>query len=322
MSKKVLMRKNGYKLIGKVVKNGAMQRVSVMVYQINKAGEISVPSTLQRLELLKRSKPLQDLLNLSICLTEEELNEVIEKAIAMLAEPENIAEAENIDEKSTPRQLYEAICDYGKQLTSNPIIPETEEEPKQMIWLDKDFLNIRTSDFSDFLKDIPEADEYKKTEVLKCLKLLGVLETDAGRAYDKKISKDGQKINCYRIQMPATKTKTPKEEKINAVEIVGEIKPAEPQPSEPQPSEPKPAEVNDRVQMTVEEIIAETDAKAESILQETHQPKPSSSEKEKLQKAAKEMFADENKIEIVPTVSKNEKPINEESVDDWYKQFQ
>ena len=317
MSKNVLIRKNGNKLIGKVVKNGAMQRVSVMVYQINKAGEISVPSTFQRSELLKRSKPLQDLLNLSICLTEEELNEVIEKAIAMLAEPDKVAEAENIDEKSTPRQLYVAICDYGKQLTSNPIIPETEEEPKQMIWLDKDFLNIRTSDFEDFLKEIPEADEYKKTDILRSLKLLGVLDTDSGRAYDKKVSKGGQKINCYKIQMPDTKAKKAKAEKIKAVEIVGETKPVE-----PQPAEPKPAEVNDGVQMTVEEIIAETDAKAESILQETHQPKPSSSEKEKLQKAAKEMFADENKIEIVPTVSKNEKPINEESVDDWYKQFQ
>lgn len=287
MSKNVLIRKNGNKLIGKVVKNGAMQRVSVMVYQINKAGEISVPSTFQRSELLKRSKPLQDLLNLSICLTEEELNEVIEKAIAMLAEPDKVAEAENIDEKSTPRQLYEAICDYGKQLTSNPIIPETEEEPKQMIWLDKDFLNIRTSDFSDFLKEIPEADEYKKTEVLKCLKLLGVLETDAGRAYDKKVSKDNCKFNCYRIQMPATKTKPPKAEKPNAVEIVGEIKPVE-----PQPSEPKPAEVN--------------------------QPKPSSSEKEKLQKAAKEMFAGDTEVELLPTISKNEKPVDEETVDDWY----
>lgn len=241
MSKKTLMTKNGIKLIGKVVTEGSMQRVAVQVYQISKSGEISVPNIFQRSELLKKSKALQELLNLSICLTEEELDEVIAKAVTMLESPDKVEEAENIDTMSTPSQLYKAICEYGQYITSNPIIPQTEEETKQMVWVDKDVLNIRTSDFADFLKDIPEADGYKKIEILKCLKLLGALETDAGRAYDKKVSRDNQKFNCYRIQMPVTKNHPPK--------------------------------------------------------------------------------AEDTKVEHTHTVSKNEKPVDEESVDDWYKQF-
>lgn len=287
MTKKILMKKGDQKLMAQVVNESSKQRVGVMLYQVNKAGEVSIPTTVQRADLLKKSKTLQDLLNLSICLTEEELDAVIEKASAMLESPDQVDKAENIDSQATPSQLYRAICEYGKEVVSNPIIPQTENEPKRMIWIDGNYLNVRTSDFNDFIKGVPEADEYKKTDILRSLKLLGVLDTDSGRAYDKKISTDGQKINCYRIQMPATKAKKAKVEKAQAVE----------------------------------EIIAETDAKAEYILQETNQPKPSSSEKEKLQKAMHEIIADENKIEIVPTVSKNEETVDIENVDDWYKQI-
>lgn len=287
MTKKILMKKGDQKLMAQVVNESSKQRVGVMLYQVNKAGEVSIPTTVQRADLLKKSKTLQDLLNLSICLTEEELDAVIEKATAMLESPDQVGEAENVDSQATPSQLYRAICEYGKEVVSNPIIPQTENEPKRMIWIDGNYLNVRTSDFNDFIKGVPEADEYKKTDILRSLKLLGVLDTDSGRAYDKKISTDGQKINCYRIQMPATKAKKAKVEKAQAVE----------------------------------EIIAETDAKAEYILQETNQPKPSSSEKEKLQKAMQEIIADENKIEIVPTVSKNEETVDIENVDDWYKQI-
>lgn len=287
MTKKILMKKGDQKLMAQVVNESSKQRVGVMLYQVNKAGEVSIPTTVQRADLLKKSKTLQDLLNLSIRLSEDELDKVIEKAINLLESADKVDEAENIDSQATPSQLYRAICEYGKEVVSNPIIPQTENEPKQMIWIDGNYLNVRTSDFNDFIKGVPEADEYKKTDILRSLKLLGVLDTDSGRAYDKKISTDGQKINCYRIQMSETKAKKAKVEKAQAVE----------------------------------EIIAETDAKAESILQETNQPKPSSSEKEKLQKAMQEIIADENKIEIVPTVSKNEETVDIENVDDWYKQI-
>lgn len=287
MTKKILMRKGNQKLIGVVITEGSKQRIAVMLYQESKNGEISVPTIIQRSELLKKSKALQDLLNLSICLTEEELDEVVEKAKVLLETADQTEDVENMDDRSTPSQLYRAICERGKEVVSNLIIEKEAEEPKWMIWLDRDYLCIRTSDFADFIKGVTEADEYRKTDILRSLKLLGVLDTDSGRAYDKKISTDGQKINCYRIQMPATKAKKAKVEKAQAVE----------------------------------EIIAETDAKAEYILQETNQPKPSSSEKEKLQKAMQEIIADENKIEIVPTVSKNEETVDIENVDDWYKQI-
>lgn len=295
------MKKGDQKLMAQVVNESSKQRVGVMLYQVNKAGEVSIPTTVQRADLLKKSKTLQDLLNLSICLTEEELDAVIEKASAMLESADKVDDAENIDSQATPSQLYRAICEYGKEVVSNPIIPQTEDEPKQMIWIDGNYLNVRTSDFNDFIKGVPEADEYKKTDIFRSLKLLGVLDTDAGRAYDKKVSKGNKKYNCYRIQMPAEKSKKAKVEEVIPVEVVEET-PA---------VESLPAELNDGVQVTVEEIIAETEAK-QSKPEESEQPKLPSSEKEKMKEAVKELFAEDAGIKITPTVTKTAETLTEE----------
>lgn len=297
MTKKILIKKGNKKLIAQVVNESSKQRVSVMLYQESKNGEVSVPIIVQRADLLKKSKNLQDLLNLSICLSEDELDKVIEKAINLLESADKVDDAENIDSQATPSQLYRAICEYGKEVVSNPIIPQTEDEPKQMIWIDGNYLNVRTSDFNDFIKGVPEADEYKKTDIFRSLKLLGVLDTDAGRAYDKKVSKGNKKYNCYRIQMPAEKSK----KAIIPVEVVEET-PA---------VESLPAELNDGVQVTVEEIIAETEAK-QSKPEESEQPKLPSSEKEKMKEAVKELFAEDAGIKITPTVTKTAETLTEE----------
>lgn len=303
MTKKILMKKGDQKLMAQVVNESSKQRVGVMLYQVNKAGEVSIPTTVQRADLLKKSKTLQDLLNLSICLTEEELDAVIEKATAMLESPDQVGEAENIDAQATPRQLYKAICGHGKEVVAELILNKEDEEPKWQIWLDKEYLCIRTSDFGDFLKEIPEADEYKKTDILRSLKLLGVLDTDSGRAYDKKISKDGQKINCYRIQMPAEKSKKAKAEEVIQAEVTEEPPIVE--------TKSKPTEASEGVQMTVEEILKETESSPSD-------QKPTS-EKEKLLAGLKEMLAEESAIKLDPAIPEEPKqqpePVGSE--EDW-----
>ena len=294
MTKKILIKKGNKKLIAQVVNESSKQRVSVMLYQESKNGEVSVPIIVQRADLLKKSKNLQDLLNLSICLSEDELDKVIEKAINLLESADKVDDAENIDSQATPSQLYRAICEYGKEVTSELIIDKESEEPKQMIWIDGNYLIIRTSDFNDFIKGVPEADEYKKKDILRSLKLLRVLDTDSGRAYDKKVSKDGQKINCYRIQMSETKAKKAKVEKAQAVEVTEESSIVETK-SESE----KLTEASEGVQMTVEEILKETE-------QPPVESKPTS-EKEKLLAGLKEMLAEESAIKLDPVIPEEPK---------------
>ena len=285
MIKKSLIRKGNQKLIGVVITEGSKQRIAVMLYQESKNGEISVPTIIQRSELLKKSKALQDLLNLSICLTEEELDEVVEKAKVLLETADQTEDVENMDDRSTPSQLYRAICERGKEVVSNLIIEKEAEEPKWMIWLDRDYLCIRTSDFADFIKGVTEADEYRKPDILRSLKLLGVLDTDIGRAYDKKVSKGNKKLNCYRIALPATKSKKAVVEETKAVEPAEETKPVV--------AEATPAE---GVQITIEEV-----------LQEETLAEPPISEKEKLIAGLKEMLAEESAIKLDPVIPEEPK---------------
>lgn len=292
MTKKILMRKGNQKLIGVVITEGSKQRIAVMLYQESKNGEISVPSIIQRSELLKKSKALQDLLNLSICLTEEELDEVIEKAKVLLETADQTEDVENMDDRSTPSQLYRAICEHGKEVTSELILDKEDEEPRWQIWLDGNYVNIRTSDFDDFIKEIPESEGYKRTDILRSLKLLGVLDTDIGRAYDKKVSKNNHKVNCYRIALPATKSKKAVVEETKAVEVVAEA---------------TPAEQKEGVQVTIEEVLQEQD-KAEATPAEQIPAEPPSSEKEKLLAGLKEMLAEESAIKIDPIIPSEPKP--------------
>lgn len=298
MTKKILMRKGNQKLIGVVITEGSKQRIAVMLYQESKNGEISVPTIIQRSELLKKSKALQDLLNLSICLTEEELDEVVEKAKVLLETADQTEDVENMDDRSTPSQLYRAICEYGKEVVSNLIIEKEAEEPKWMIWLDRDYLCIRTSDFADFIKGVTEADEYRKPDILRSLKLLGVLDTDIGRAYDKKVSKGNKKLNCYRIALPATKSKKAVVEETKAVEPAEETKPVV--------AEATPAEQKEGVQITIEEV-----------LQEETPAEPPISEKEKLLAGLKEMLAEEAEIKIDPIIPSEPKPQPIKSEEDY-----
>lgn len=302
MNKKKLKEKNGYKLFAVAITEGSKQRVGVMFYQVNKAGEMSVPTIIQRVDLLKKSKALQELLNLGICLTEEELDEVIEKAKALL---ESADQADDIDTRSTPSQLHKAICEHGKEVTSELILNKEDEEPKWMVWLDKDYLNIRTSDFNDFIKGIPEADEFKRADILRSLKLMGVLDTDVGRAYDKKVSKNNQKLNCYRIALPASKSKKVKSAESIPIEVVEETKPVETK------AESIVVDQIEAEQITIEEVLQEQDkavkTPAEQIKKAILEESPII-EKEKLLAGLKEILTAEAEVKLEPVITEKPNP--------------
>lgn len=196
MNKKVLYEKNGCKLYAVVTTEASMQRVAVTVYEMNEQGRMSVPITLKRSEIMKKSSKLSDLLDFGICLTEEELNTVIEQCLKLL-DSEKVHT--NVDERSTIEEIYYAFCKYAKRSDLKEIFVTNNLRLMPQAVVSNNFLDIQTKAFEGILEEIEETAGYRKLEILKAFKLMGVLQTDKDRAYDKKVTVNGKKINCYRI---------------------------------------------------------------------------------------------------------------------------
>lgn len=198
MCKIELFEKNGFKLCAVVTTEASKQRVGVTIYEVNELGKMSVPVTFKRSEIMKKSSSLNLLLDFGICLTEDEFEAVIEKCINLLnSEKASI----NLDNRSTSDELYRGFCEYAKDTRQKEIYVTDSIKVMPKAVADREFLDIQTKEFEYVMEEIPETEGYKKIEILKVFKFMGVLQTDKGRAYDKKVALNGKKVNCYRIMM-------------------------------------------------------------------------------------------------------------------------
>lgn len=201
MNEKVLITKKGYELRCVKTGEGSTLRMGVDIYQVSKNGNRSVPISISRAEIVTGSKSLNKLLDFSICLDDREFKQVVANLKGLVSQIDILL---NVDERATPNELYEAFCEYGKDKKIEAVALKLTEKieilPKA--FLTKGGLNIQTTQFENVMQEIEETQGYKKLEILKTLKFMGVLENGEGRAYDKKISVLSRKINCYRIMLP------------------------------------------------------------------------------------------------------------------------
>lgn len=198
MCKIELFEKNGFKLYAVMTTEASKQRVGVTIYELNAQGKMSESVTFKRSEIMRNSSRLSKLLDFGICLTEEELEIVIEKCLNLLNSKNVHA---NVDERSTIEEVYCAFCEYAKSADLKEIHVTDSIRLMPQAVVNDNFLDIQTKDFENVMKGIEETEGYKKLEILKAFKFMGVLQTDNGRAYDKKVAVNGKKVNCYRIEV-------------------------------------------------------------------------------------------------------------------------
>lgn len=199
MGANVIFQKNGCKLCALRALDGATQRVSLMVFQVDSSGNTSTPLTFQRSDILQSCKKLNVLLDFSISMDTDELKQVTESLKKVLNGTETI----RLDsDKATPVGVYRAICKkFADEKEESEKLSGGVKVPKP-VFVRKQKICIRTTEFERILKLVEETQGYSKLEILRMLKIMGVLDVDEDRPYDKKVTVSGRSLRFYCIQMP------------------------------------------------------------------------------------------------------------------------
>ena len=198
MEKKIIYEKNGCRLYGVVTTEVSRQRVGVRIYEVNARDQMSDSLDFKRSEVIASSSKLNQILDFEICLTEKELALVINECQKLVNGKNSF---ENVDERWTLKEVYKAFCEYARRKNAKEICLTDDIVMVPAVVVTENFLNIRTTEFENVMTEIPETEGYEKLDILKAFKMMDVLETDKGRAYDKKVSMNRKKINCYRIEI-------------------------------------------------------------------------------------------------------------------------
>lgn len=201
----ILYEKNQHKILGRVERDGATLRLSVLVAVQIPDGRISDDVVIQKSKILNHGIGALDWLNGYGVVFNEDDFKIIKREIEKLltALPKDILET---SEKATKEEVFDKLQEFLKDKINEQrkINEQVKKNRLEFIvpeyFTKDDKIYIKTTAFSTFINENKDM-EWNRKEVLKLLKRKGLLETGKGRTYDKKIKFNGIPTNYYIVGM-------------------------------------------------------------------------------------------------------------------------
>lgn len=195
-----LYEKNQHKILGRVERDGATLRLSVLVAVQIPDGRISDDVVIQKSKILNHGIGTLDWLNGYGVVFNEDDFKIIKKEIEKLltALPKDILET---SEKATKEKVYEKLQEFLKIRINELIKTDNGTFIIPDCFTRENKAYIRTTTFSSLVSENREMG-WSRIEVLKMLKRSGLLENGKGRSYDKKIKVNDIATNYYVVKMP------------------------------------------------------------------------------------------------------------------------
>lgn len=181
-----------YKVCAVLLRDVASMRISVELYILSPKGEMSDIVSVRRSDFKSKKNPLDFVCNFEGGFTRDEIA-IIRNRVKNLFQEYGNAETEQ--NGCSLREIHCMISEFIRQHAY-----ELEDNPKTEIFVKDGFGYMRTDKMTGFLKENPEIG-YKRVEILKRLKIMGVLKNGTGRAYDTMISVGNEKKRFYKIQL-------------------------------------------------------------------------------------------------------------------------
>lgn len=186
----------GYKVYAVPMRDINTTRYSVDIYTVSPDGSMSDLFTVSRKDYYTKPKALDFIFDLDGDFCRDDIDKVYYALMPFFRSNEN-KNAATIQGKATMQELHMKVSDYIRT-NEEKLGANTGAE----VFIRGDYGFILTTKMKEFVNENKEELGYnKKTEILKRLKVMGVLETTKDRPYDVLVSVDGVKKRYYKIRL-------------------------------------------------------------------------------------------------------------------------
>lgn len=193
LGKKIYTNARGYEVHAVKLCETNSKRMSIMLYTVDPDGRMSEPVTITRKDIIKKKDICDLLYDFEGDFTEDDIKEVKSELQCMLKE----GDCCEIQSKATPAELHVAISRY---IFDNA--EKLDDNPKAEIFIKEGDGYLKTTKIEEFIKEYKESTGYsKRQDVLKLLKIMGVLKNANNRSYDMVVSMAGEKIRYYKLEL-------------------------------------------------------------------------------------------------------------------------
>ena len=173
-----------------VTRNKNNMRVSAEVYIKKADGKMSELYTVRKQDIRTKTNALDFLLDLEIDITKEDVL-TIKNKINKLMKEEN--DRVQIQSRATLEEIHMALSKYIRE---NP--EEAKDNPEPLMFVSGEYGYISSNGLDKFIKENKEQG-FKRLELLKHLKIAGILKPASSRPYDVLVSIKGKKNWYYKI---------------------------------------------------------------------------------------------------------------------------
>ena len=170
-------------------------RYSVDIYVVAPDGSISDLFTVSRKDYYTGKKPLDFIFDLDGDFDRDDIDKIRYELKSYFHGVGN-KDVETIQAKATIQEIQQKISEYIRINAE-----ELEDNISAEVFIRGDYGYILTTKMKEFVNEYKDGLGYKKIEILKRLKVMGVLVTTKDRPYDTLVSVDGVKRRYYKIKL-------------------------------------------------------------------------------------------------------------------------
>lgn len=183
----------GYEIYVAIFRDLSSKRVSIEIYIVSPDGSMSTLIPIKRQALLKNNA-CDFLMNYEGDFTRDDCIAVANELKSLLNQGKEYSTEYT---KATPKELHNVISNFIRDNAE-----ELEDNPKAECFIKDGFGYMKTTKMDVFIKSEKDNIGYsKRVEILKLLKVMGVLLNAPNRPYDTLVSIKGEKIHYFKIVM-------------------------------------------------------------------------------------------------------------------------
>ncbi len=188
LGKRIYKNKNGYGVYAVYMRDAASSRISVEMYTVSPSGEMSDLITVPK-HVLVGKKSLDFFLDLDGDFCLDDIVAIKNEAIKNLKD----TKIETTQIKSPMARIHDTL---SSDIRKNA--KDLQDHPDADIFIKDGYGYLRTDCMDKFVREHPELG-YKRVEILKRLKIMGVLVNSPNRPYDVLVSINNSKRRFYKI---------------------------------------------------------------------------------------------------------------------------
>lgn len=182
----------GDKVYVVIMRDKSGQRVSVELYIITSDEEMSDIVTITRKDVYTKKNAFDFLFDFGCGFCRDDIDAIKLAVVQMLSKDDSVESTQN---RATLAELHQAVTEYIRSESE-----ELEDNPCAEVFIKGEFGYLLTTKMDEFILENKRLG-YKRLEVLKRLKIMGVLKNGKERPYDILVSVGGEKRRFYKIQL-------------------------------------------------------------------------------------------------------------------------